>query len=86
MGYIPSQNRLYLVDKHFNIVSYEVLNSIAEYQSAISAKNIAKALQIQETIPIKYYDKLAKFLDQIDLKEEAFHLAQDLDHKYLISN
>jgi len=31
---------------------------------------------------VKYYDKLARFLDQIDLKEEAFYLSQDLDHKF----
>jgi len=61
--------------------SYEVLNSVTEYQTAIANKNFQKAQQLESSIPIKYHDKLAKFLDQIDMKEEAFRLAQDPDHK-----
>lgn len=82
LGYIQSQNRLYLIDKQFNIISYEVLNAVTEYQSAIAAKDFDKATEIEGTIDVKYYDKLARFLDQIDLKEEAFRLAQDPDHKF----
>lgn len=58
------------------------MNSVTQYQSAVANKNLQKALELEESIPIKYHDKLAKFLDQIDRKEEAFALAQDPDHKY----
>jgi len=82
LGYIQSQNRLYLVDKQFNIVSFEVLYTIAEYQSAIAAQDFDKASEVESHIDVKYHDKLARFLDQIELKEEAFRLAQDGDHKF----
>jgi len=81
LGYIQSQNRLYLVDKQFNIVSFEVLHTITEYQSAIAAQDFDKAGEVESHIDVKYHDKLARFLDQIELKEEAFRLAQDADHK-----
>ena len=83
-----------MLDKQFNIVrykqvcfkklnlgSFEVLNAVTEYQSSIAAKDYDKAAEIESAIDIKYYDKLARFLDQTDLKEEAFRLAQDPDHK-----
>lgn len=54
---------------------------MTQYQSAVASQDLKKALELEETIPVKYHDKLAKFLDQIDRKEEAFVLAQDPDHK-----
>lgn len=54
---------------------------MTEYQSAVAAKNYDRASEVEGTIEPKYYDKLARFLDQIDLKEEAFRLARDPDHK-----
>lgn len=41
-----------------------------------------KAQALLPSIPAKYMDKLAKFLDNIDLKESAFELVQDPDHKF----
>jgi coatomer subunit beta' len=55
---------------------------VTEYQSAIAAQDFDKASEIERTIDVKYYDKLARFLDQIELKEEAFRLSQDADHKF----
>eukprot|EP01015_Nassula_variabilis_P027077 TRINITY_DN5486_c0_g1_i20.p1 TRINITY_DN5486_c0_g1~~TRINITY_DN5486_c0_g1_i20.p1 ORF type:complete len:329 (+),score=83.77 TRINITY_DN5486_c0_g1_i20:67-1053(+) len=80
--YIASQNRLYLVDKSFNVVSYEVFNQATEFYSAISNKSFEQASQILSKIPVKYLDKLAKFLDTLDMKEEAFRIVQDQDHKF----
>jgi coatomer subunit beta' len=35
LGYDGKQNRLYLIDKSLNIVSYSLLLSLINYQSAI---------------------------------------------------
>ena len=82
IGFIPSQNRLYLIDKSFAVISFEVPLIVTEYQSLIVNQQYEKALNLLPSIPIKYMDKLAKFLDSIDLKEAAFDLVQDVDHKF----
>lgn len=82
IGFIPSQNRLYLIDKSFVVISFEVPLTVTEYQSLMVNQQYEKALSILPTIPMKYMDRLAKFLDSIDLKEAAFDLVQDLDHKF----
>lgn len=54
---------------------------VTEYQSYMVNKDFEKAEELLPSIPLKFLDKLAKFLDSIDLKEEAFKLCQDVDHK-----
>ena len=54
---------------------------VTEYQSYIVNKEFERAEELLPSIPHKFLDKLAKFLDSIELKEEAFKLCQDLDHK-----
>ena len=55
---------------------------VAEYQSAIINKQLEKAQQLLVQIPKKYLDRLAKFLDSLDFKEEAYNIVLDPDFKY----
>ena len=43
MGYIPADNRLYLGDKELNVVSYSLLLSVLEYQTAVMRKDFETA-------------------------------------------
>lgn len=54
---------------------------VAEYQSHMMNKDFEKAASLLANIPIRYLDKLARFLDSIDLKDVAFEIVQDSDHK-----
>eukprot|EP00828_Plagiopyla_frontata_P048307 TRINITY_DN9219_c0_g1_i2.p1 TRINITY_DN9219_c0_g1~~TRINITY_DN9219_c0_g1_i2.p1 ORF type:complete len:582 (-),score=100.39 TRINITY_DN9219_c0_g1_i2:88-1833(-) len=82
IGYINNQNRLYLIDKHFNLTSFEVPYNVIEYQSSIIQNDEEKAEKVLQKIEIKYYDKIAKFLEQIDQKELAFSIVQDISFKF----
>ncbi|CAD8136859.1 unnamed protein product [Paramecium octaurelia] len=82
IGYIQQQNKLYLIDKNYNIISYEVNSNVVEFQTQILKKQYPKAEEILQTIPLQYYDKLSKFLDTLNLKEWAYKLVQDTDHKF----
>ena len=82
IGYISSQNRLYLIDKSFSLISFEVPLVVTEYQSHMVNHQYEKALALLPSIPMKYMDKLAKFLDSIEMKDAAFDLVQDIDHKF----
>jgi len=56
--------------------------NVTEYESLMVNHQYEKAMSLLPSIPMKYMDKLAKFLDSIDLKEAAFDLVQDVDHKF----
>lgn len=55
---------------------------VTEYQSLMVNQQFEKAQSLLPQIPGKYLDKLARFLDNIELKEAAFELVQDVDHKF----
>ena len=43
LGYIPADNRLYLGDKELNVVSFQLLLSVLEYQTAVMRKDFDTA-------------------------------------------
>jgi coatomer subunit beta' len=43
LGYDSKQNRLYMVDKNFNIYSYQLILALVSYQSAILNGEVEKA-------------------------------------------
>lgn len=46
LGYIPKDNRLYLGDKDLNVVSYSLLVSVLEYQTAVMREDFETAKQV----------------------------------------
>ena len=44
LGYIPGDNRLYLGDKELNVVSFQLLLSVLEYQTAVMRRSYSQAL------------------------------------------
>ena len=49
LGYIPKDNRLYLADKELNVVSYSLLLSVLEYQTAVMRKDFDTAKEVRIT-------------------------------------
>ena len=82
LGYIPKENRLFLIDKEHSIVSYQLLLSVVEYQTAILRGDMDTAQEVLPNVPESQFDRLARFLEAQDLKEEALELVTDLDHKF----
>ena len=39
LGYIPGDNRLYLGDKELSVVSFQLLLSVLEYQTAVMRRS-----------------------------------------------
>ena len=58
LGYDAKQNRLYMVDKNFNIYSYSLLLSVVSYQAAILNGELEEAEQVFKHIPDSHYNKL----------------------------
>ena len=43
LGYIPADNRLYLGDKELAVVSFQLLLSVLEYQTAVMRRDFETA-------------------------------------------
>lgn len=47
LGYMPKESRLYLCDKDHNIVSYRLLLSVLEYQTAVMRRDFETADRVR---------------------------------------
>ncbi|CBN76271.1 Vesicle coat complex COPI, beta sub-unit [Ectocarpus siliculosus] len=75
LGYLPKEDRVYLMDKQQNIYSYRVRQAMLQYQTAVVRKDFETANSILPSIPKGEYTAVARFLESQGFKDEAF---QDL--------
>ena len=64
LGYIPKDNRLYLGDKELNIISFSLLLSVLEYQTAVMRRDFETADKVLPTIPREHRTRVAHFLEK----------------------
>nr|CAD7393773.1 unnamed protein product [Timema cristinae] len=69
LGYVPRDNRLYLGDKELNIVSYCLLLSVLEYQTAVMRGDFETADKVLPTIPRSQRTRVAHFLEKQKTEE-----------------
>lgn len=82
LGYLQKENRVYLGDKEFNIVSYLLPLSVLNYQIAIMRGELELADRILPEIPESQKTKVAHFLEKRNHKERALAITQDAGHKF----
>ncbi|XP_067946243.1 coatomer subunit beta'-like [Watersipora subatra] len=82
LGYIPKENRLYLGDKELNVVSYSLLLSVLEYQTAVMRKDFDTADKVLPTIPKDQRNRVAHFLEKQGFKPQALAVTCDPEHKF----
>jgi coatomer subunit beta' len=82
LGYVPKEDRAFLVDKTYNVFSYKLLLSMLSYQSAVVRKDFVTANSLLPLIPKSEYGAVARFLESQGFKEEALAVTTDLDHKF----
>jgi len=81
LGYLPKEDRLYLVDKHGAVVSFRLLLAVLEFKTAIVRGDKAMADSVLGRIPKSEHNKLARFLESQGLREGALELATDGDYR-----
>lgn len=64
LGYIPKDDRLYLGDKELNVISYSLLLSVLEYQTAVMRRDFSTADKVLPTIPKEQRARVAHFLEK----------------------
>ena len=82
LGYIPRDNRLYLGDKELNVVSYSLLLSVLEYQTAVMRGDFETADRVLPTIPRSQRTRVAHFLEKQGFKQQALAVSTDPEHKF----
>ncbi|RXW23627.1 hypothetical protein EST38_g2218 [Candolleomyces aberdarensis] len=82
LGYLPAHNRVYLADKDMQLYAYTLSLSVVEYQTAVLRGDMDAAAEILESVPKSEVNKVARFLEQRDLKELALSITTDPDHKF----
>ncbi|MGH0174991.1 UNVERIFIED_CONTAM: hypothetical protein FKN15_069757 [Acipenser sinensis] len=82
LGYIPKDNRLYLGDKELNIVSYSLLVSVLEYQTAVMRRDFGMADKVLPTIPKEQRTRVAHFLEKQGFKPQALAVSSDPEHRF----
>jgi coatomer subunit beta' len=64
LGYLPAENRVYLGDKELSIVSFSLLLSVLEYQTAVMRKDFETADKVLPTLPKEQCTRVAHFLEK----------------------
>nr|CAD7585581.1 unnamed protein product [Timema genevievae] len=82
LGYVPRDNRLYLGDKELNIVSYSLLLSVLEYQTAVMRGDFETADKVLPTIPRSQRTRVAHFLEKQGFKQQALAVSTDPEHRF----
>jgi len=82
LGYLAKEDRVYLIDKSLNVISYKVLLAVLQYQTAVMRGDFDSANELLPSIPESEYTKIARFLESQGFKEEALAVTQDADHKF----
>nr|XP_061797885.1 coatomer subunit beta'-like isoform X3 [Nerophis lumbriciformis] len=82
LGYIPKDDRLYLGDKELNIVSYSLLVSVLEYQTAVMRRDFSMADKVLPTIPKEQRPRVAHFLEKQGFKQQALAVSTDPEHRF----
>jgi len=85
LGYLAKEDRVYLVDKAFNVISYKVMLTVLQYQTAVMRGDFDAANDLLASIPESQYTTIARFLESQGFKEEALAVSTDPDHKFDLS-
>ena len=81
-GYVAKENRVYLVDKSRKFISYELLETVMQYQTAVVRRDFDEANDVLVKVPKEHYNAIARFLESQGFKEEAMQVTDDPDQKF----
>jgi coatomer subunit beta' len=82
LGYMAAQNRLYLIDKEYGIVTYKIDLSLIEYKTLVMRGDMEAAAEVLPAVPTMQLDSVAHFLEARGEMELALDVAQDADYRF----
>ena len=85
IGYLSSTNRLYLMNKNFQLISYLFPLSFINYQIAIIEKSFDKAAKILPTVPEEFNEKVISFLEKFNYYELCYSITKNQNQKFSLA-
>ena len=82
LGYLAAQNRVFLMDKNFSVVSFTLLLTVVEFKTLVLRGELEAAEEVLETIPVEQHNSIARFLESRGLVSDALRIATDPDFKF----
>nr|XP_022901859.1 coatomer subunit beta' [Onthophagus taurus] len=82
LGYVPRDDRLYLADKELGVLSYQLLLSVLEYQTAVMRRDFSTADRVLPSIPKEHRTRVAHFLEKQGFKQQALAVSTDPEHRF----
>lgn len=82
LGYLPKENRIFLMDRAHSVVSYKVLLAVLQYQTAVVRSDFEAANALLPAIPESELSSVARFLETQGYKDVALQVSRDPDHKF----
>ena len=71
LGYLAKEDRVFLIDKSMSIITYKVMLSMLQYQTAVVRGDFDTANELLPNIPESEYLAVARFLENQGFKEEV---------------
>ena len=85
IGYLPTLDRLFLINKQFQLISFKLPYAFIQYQIAIVNNNLAKANALYNSIPPEYHSKVIAFLEKFNLSNISYSLTKDSNLKFSLA-
>lgn len=82
LGYLAAQNRVFLMDKNYGIVSFTLLLTVVEFKTLVLRGELEAAEEVLESIPVDQHNSIARFLESRGLVSDALRIATDPDFKF----
>lgn len=82
LGYLASYNRVFLIDREFNVVSYTLLLSLIEFKTLVMRGDMDAAMEVLSTVPKEQLNNVARFLEAKGLVQEALDVATEPDYRF----
>mmetsp|Transcript_39675 Transcript_39675/g.101404 ORF Transcript_39675/g.101404 Transcript_39675/m.101404 type:complete len:961 (+) Transcript_39675:176-3058(+) len=82
LGYMAAQNRLYLIDKDYSIITYTLLLSLIEFKTLVMRGDMDAAMEVLPTIPADQLNDVARFLEGRGEVQQALEIATDPDYRF----
>eukprot|EP00914_Ancora_sagittata_P011167 GHVO01021761.1.p1 GENE.GHVO01021761.1~~GHVO01021761.1.p1 ORF type:complete len:419 (-),score=73.82 GHVO01021761.1:273-1529(-) len=85
VGYYNDSNRLYIIDRAYNLTSYELNQALIRYESAVYRGDIELADRCFQELPPRLHNRAALFLEHQGLKEKALEITTDNNQQFRIA-
>ena len=85
LGYLESTNKIYLMNKNFQLISYSFPYSFIKYQLAIVEKDFEEAEKILPKIPETFIENVIKFLEKFELNELSYKITKNPNQKFSLA-